>query len=95
MGAVTNERIEIGGWNPPHPLRIEISAQIDEPINDDILLVTREYGQEFAQAIADAFGRIFLDRLRSGECKWANRRRKASGSASSAPQPTTIQDIEL
>lgn len=95
MGSVIHERIEIGGWNPPHPLKIEICAEIDEPINDDILLVTHEYGQEFAQAIAEAFERIFLDRLRNGEYKWARRKRQGADLMAQPAQPATIEDIEL
>ena len=96
MGAVRVEYLGVGGWEPPHGLKIELVGNIDTLVDDDIVLVMHEYGQEFQKAVAEAFERIFLQRLRNGEYKWANRHRAACGTAPCAPQPTTaIEDIEL
>ena len=73
----------------------------DEPVGDDIILVMREYGREFLEAvgpaIAEAFDRVFLERLRKGDYKWADRDRppvKVIG-VDMAPKPAVIEDIEL
>lgn len=85
------DRIEVGGWVAPHELKIEIVGMADEPVGDDIILVMREYGREFLEAvgpaIAEAFDRVFLERLRKGEYRWADRDRP--------PVSEVIEDIEL
>ena len=90
--SVRIEHIEVGGWYAPHELKIELVGKIDEPIGDDIVLVVHEHGREFRDAIgpvvAEAFERVFLERLKSGEYKFADRNR--------LPAPTAvIEDIEL
>ena len=94
MATVRIEHIEVGGWDAPHELKIELVGKIDEPVGDDIVLVMREYGREFLEsvgpAIAEAFERVFLERLRKGEYKWADR-----NSPPLASKPAVIEDIEL
>ena len=90
-GCVRIEHIEVGGWNAPHELKIELVGKIDEPVDDDIVLVIHEHGREFRDAIgpvvAEAFERVFLERLKSGEYKFADRNRP--------PAPAVIEDIDL
>ena len=88
MGAVRVEYLGVGGWEPPHGLKIELVGHVDKLVNDDIVLVMHEYGREFQEAVAEAFERIFLTRLENGEYRWANRKRPATKAA-------TIEDIEL
>ena len=101
MAIVMIEHIEVGGWKAPHDLKIELAGKINEPVGDDIVLVMHEYAREFQEmvgpAIADAFERVFLDRLRNGEYKWADRDRpplRVIG-VDLASQPAVIEDIEL
>ena len=89
--SVRIEHIEVGGWYAPHELKIELVGKIDEPVGDDIVLVLHKYGREFRDAVgsvvAEAFERVFLERLRNGEYKFADRNR--------SPAPAVIEDIEL
>ena len=86
MGTVGIDHIEVCGWKPPHELKIELVGRIDEPVGDDIVLVMHEYSREFQEAvgpaISEAFERVFLERLRCDEYKWADCRKE-------------IADIEL
>ncbi len=85
------EHIEVGGWVAPQELKIELVGKIDEPVDDDIVLVVHEHGREFRDAIgpvvAEAFERVFLERLKSGEYKFADRDRPSASEV--------IEDIEL
>ena len=89
--SVRIENIEVGGWDAPHELKIELVGKIDEAVGDDIVLVLHEYGREFRDAVgsvvAEAFERVFLERLRNGEYKFADRDRP--------PASEVIEDIEL
>ena len=89
--SVRIENIEVGGWDAPHELKIELVGKIDEAVGDDIVLVLHEYGREFRDAvgpaIAEAFERVFLERLRSGDYKFADRDRPSASAV--------IEDIEL
>ena len=96
MDAVRVEHIEVGGWKPPHGLKIELVGNIDKLVNDDIVLVMHEYGREFSAAVAKAFERIFLTRLENGEYRWANRKRPADKviGVDLASKPATISVVE-
>ena len=89
--SVRINHIEFGGWHAPHELKIELVGKIDEPVDDDIVLVVHEHGREFQDAIgpvaAEAFERVFLERLRNGEYKFADRDRP--------PASEVIEDVEL
>ena len=98
MGAVRIERIEVGGYKLPHELKISLVGHVDRFVDDDVVFVMEEYGQEFQDAVAEAFERVVLQRLWSGEYKWANRKRSVGVAAqcqAQPAQPTTIEDIEL
>ena len=96
MDAVRVEHIEVGGWKPPHGLKIELVGNIDKLVNDDIVLVMHEYGREFSAAVAEAFERIFLTRLENGEYRWADRKRPADKvvGVDLASKPATISVVE-
>ena len=100
-GCVRIDHIEVGGWHAPHELKIELAGKIDESIGDDIVLVMHEYSREFQEAvgptISEAFERVFLDRLRNGEYKWADRERPPAPmiGVDLASKPAVIEDIEL
>ena len=101
MVAVRVTHMEVIGWQAPHELKIEITGRIDETVGDDIVLVAHEFSREFLEdvgpAISEAFKRVFLDRLRNGEYKWADRARppaKVNG-VDLASKPGAIEDIEL
>lgn len=109
MNAVSVNHIEVGGWKPPHELKIELVGNIDRLVSDDIVLVMREYGQEFQEAVAEAFERVFLTRLDGGEYRWAGRGEIAEKTAASmrlngtgrlngtsaGRKSNSIEDIEL
>lgn len=65
MANIRIDRIEIGGSQPPHELKIVISGDIGQQVGDDIVIVMHDRRREFLEAvrptIEEAFERIFLE----------------------------------
>ena len=80
MASVRIERIEIGGWEPPHSVKIELVGKIDKLVDDETQREIERRKGEFARAVAAAFEGILL----------AGRDASAPRTG-----PATIEDIEL
>lgn len=90
------ERIVVDGWTPPHDFELTIKGRIDEQVDDEIVRVMHDHGNEFRDAIgptiAEVFERVFLSRL--GRRADAAAGLKLIG-MDFAPGPAEIEDIEL
>ena len=65
MPNIRIDRIEIGGSQPPHELKIVIGGEVGQQVGDDIVIVMHDRRREFLKAVGptieEAFERIFLE----------------------------------
>lgn len=65
-GRVRLERVEVGGWEKPHELKIELVGRIDETVDDGIVRTLRGHAADFLREVGPvveaAFERWFLGR---------------------------------
>ena len=60
---ICSVRLEVGGARPPHEWTLTVVGFCREQLDDRVMRIVRNHGDEFAPFIAQAFRDVILKRL--------------------------------
>ena len=60
-GCISDVRLEVADAEPPHSMKLTMTGKILSPVDDNTWDFLASRRKEFAQALADAFVRVFDD----------------------------------